>query len=155
MDPVYRAPMRSRLDDVDPALAVERALACGLCGVGGRLPRSPADLADALDLTAQAFDGRAAGRLRRFAEAPEGAFVWTRDRDGGHYVGRLTGGWRYDDTTAALAADLVHVRDCTWHAVGVAEVPAAVRHTFARGGRNFQRVHDDAVSAESTRAWPG
>ncbi|MDH6287585.1 hypothetical protein M2275_002489 [Rhodococcus opacus] len=34
---VYRAPMRSRRDDVDPGLAVQRALAMDVCGIGGLL----------------------------------------------------------------------------------------------------------------------
>lgn len=51
MHQVYRAPMRSRHDDVDPGLAVERALASGVCGVGGRLSTPPSTLAEALART--------------------------------------------------------------------------------------------------------
>ena len=37
----YRAPMRSRDDDVSDGPAVERALELGVCGMGGRLDDAP------------------------------------------------------------------------------------------------------------------
>lgn len=155
MTPVFRAPMRSRCADVDPGLAVERALTLGVVGVGGRLPRLPRDLRDALGLTEEAHDLRVARRLERFAAVPGGAFVWTRDGEGLFHLGRVAGEWRYDDDPAALEADLVNVRDCTWltQPVAPAEVPAAVLHTFARGGRNFQQTHDPDVGTQSHEVW--
>lgn len=157
MQPVYRAPMRSRRDDVDPGLAPERAVALGLCGVGGRLPREPSGLEDAVSLTEEVYDDRTARRLERFAAVPVGAFVWTREGEGLYLLGRLTGAWRYDGHPDALAADLVHVRDCAWSGTPVseAEVPAAVMQTFSRGGRNFQQIHDPAVAARSQVLWDG
>ena len=151
----YRAPMRSRRDDVDPGLAVERALALGVCGTGGRLPSPPKDLAAALRETARTYDERTARRLERFAAVPLGAYVWTRDVDGLYLVGRVSGGWRYDATPEAFEVDLVHVRDCDWREkpVPVEHVPPAVLRTYARGGRNFQQTHDDAVTAQSALVW--
>lgn len=131
--------MRSRRDDVDPGLAVERALRLGLVGVGGRLTTPPATLEDAVAATYDEHDARAAARLRRFAEVGVGAQVWTRDADHLFHVGTITGAWHYDPTAAAWEADLVHVRACTWSAPSEA-VPGAVLATFARGGRNFQQV---------------
>ncbi|MBO1751645.1 GAF domain-containing protein [Actinotalea sp. BY-33] len=152
--PVLRAPMRSRLDEVDAAAAVERALALGLCGIGGRLARAPADLAEACALVAEQHDERTARRLERFAAEPAGAFVWTRTGEGLFAVGRLTGPWRYDASADARALDLVHVRDCAWAEalLPAAQTPAPVLATFARGGRNLQRVHDGGVAAASARA---
>ena len=137
--PVYRAPMRSRRDDVDPTLAVGRALRLGLVGIGGRLATAPDSLAQALGATYDEHSERAAARLRRFAEVPAGAQVWTRDDDGLFHVGVVTGAWRYDADAEAWAADLVHVRDCAWSDPPDV-VPGAVLATFARGGRNFQQV---------------
>ena len=141
--PTYRAPMRSRRDDVDPALAVERALRLGLVGVGGALDRPPGDLAEALADVADSYGERSARRLDRFASAPEGSRVWTRDLDGRYRGGTLTGPWRYDDDPAAVAADLVHVRETEWDGRSLDEhrAPPPVVATFARGGRNFQRIH--------------
>ena len=134
---VYRAPMRSRRDDVEPWLAVERALRLGLCGMGA------------------VTDDRTARRLERFSAVAEGSFVWTRDGDGDTYLGRLLGGCRHDASAEAATADLVHVRDCTWltDPVDPMDVPPAVTHTFARGGRNFQEIHHPAVSAQSAAVW--
>ena len=157
MHQVYRAPMRSRHDDVDPGLAVERALESGVCGVGGRLSTPPSTLAEALGRTDDEYDERTARRLERFAAAPTGSFVWTRDTDGLYFLGRLTGEWRYDAAPDALAADLVHVRACDWLArpVPPERVPAATLATFARGGRNFQQTHDATVGADSAALWEG
>ena len=137
--PAYRAPLRSRLDDVDPALALDRALRLGLCGVGGRLEGRPGSLDAAVVAVAAAHGERVGERLRRFAEVETGATVWTRDLDGLFHVGVLTGPWRWDGDRAAWDADLQHVRDCDWGPPPDV-VPDAVLVTFARGGRNFQRI---------------
>ena len=134
-DPVYRAPLRSRSDEVDHAAAVEWALVRGVVGVG------------------EPGDDRAERRLARFCDAPVGAHVWTRHPDGRTYLGRITGPCRRDDDGSGL--DLVHVRDCDWieEPVDPALVPAAVTQTFARGGRNWQRIHPGVVEDETARAW--
>ncbi len=95
----------------------------------------------------EADDVRAERRLERFASAPLGSFVWTRDAAGAVYVGRLTGPLRYD--AAGADVDLVNVRDTDWvtRPVDAALVPPAVAQTFARGGRNFQQIHPGDVEA--------
>jgi len=133
---VYRAPMRSRRDDVDPRLAVERALQLGICGMG------------------TTDDVRAERRLERFAAAPEGTYIWTRSPDGFH-LGRLTGPCRRDDAEAAVAADLVHVRPCEWidEPVDPALVPTQVSNAFSRGGRNLQRIGTPGAGEATQEAW--
>ena len=140
----YRAPMRSRLPSVDPAPAVERALALEVVGIGGRLSRTPQDLSAAVELTAQEHDERTARRLERFASVVEGAEMWTREPGGPFRRGTVTGAWRYDASPEAHLADLVHVRPCPWdpEPLGHHEVPAAVAASFRRGGRNFQRIRE-------------
>ncbi|WP_134739313.1 GAF domain-containing protein [Nocardioides sp. 503] len=139
---VYRAPLRSRRDDVDHEAAVERALSRGLCGVGGVLPRPPQALAEALAETEELHGDRVARRLERFAAVPDGAQVWTRTPGGPFHRGWLTGPWSYDGSSAAATLDLAHVRPCDWDPEPWDEhrLPAAVAHTFRRGGRNFQRI---------------
>ncbi|WP_182523412.1 GAF domain-containing protein [Nocardioides dongkuii] len=138
---VYRAPMRSRRDDVDHGAAVERALALGLCGVGGRLEGRPRDAADAVAMTDAAHGERVARRLERFQGLPDGTVVWTRTPDGRYARGTLTGPWRHAPDPAAYDLDLVHVRPCAWdEPVEEHRVPAAVVATYRRGGRNLQRV---------------
>ena len=138
----YRAPMRSRIDEVDAALAVERALELGLVGVGGRLSTPPRDAADAVARVSDEHDERVARRLERFIAVPDGVEVWTRDPAALFHRGVVTGPWRYDADPAAYAVDLTHVRPCVWEPDALAEheLPAAVAATFRRGGRNFQRI---------------
>jgi hypothetical protein len=143
---VFRAPMRSRRSDAVEGAAVERALTHGVCGLGGvRLDPPPATLADAVRRISATGGDRLAARLARFANAPDGAFVWTIDLDGLLWLGR----------PAAAEVDLIHVRPCRWLAAPVAEhrVPAGVRATFARGGKNWQRIRSAAVFDASTRLW--
>lgn len=132
--------MRSRDDEVPRWAGVERGLRLSLCGIGGRLEEVPPSLAAAVVRTHDTSGERAARRLARFAAVLRGAEVWTRDTDDGFHRGVLTGDWRYDPAPEAAAADLVHVRSCDWTEVPDSEVPHAVRATFARGGRNFQRI---------------
>lgn len=128
--------MRSRRDDLDPSLAVGRALERGLCGVGA--PLSERDHA----------------RLDRFCAVPDGSFVWTRD-DAGFHVGRLAGPCREDGHAEAVAADLVHVRSCEWleDPVDPALVPEQVAYAFSRGGRSFQRIRLPGAGEATERVW--
>ena len=139
MTSVYRAPMRSRRDDLDPQPAIDRALTHGLCVFGD-------------DPSPQAAE-RFARRIDRFAAAPDGSLVWTRDGDGLYWLGRLAGPYFYD--AGGESVDLVHVRRCVWreHPVLESQAPAAVVATFGRGGRNFQQIHDDHVGAASEQLW--
>lgn len=132
----YRAPMRSRRDDVDPALAVGRALELGLCGMGA------------------VRNERDQRRVERFADVPDESFVWTRS-DAGFHLGRLTGAAREDRSNEAVTADLVHVRPCEWlpEPVDPVLVPEQVRYAFSRGGRNFQRIGIPGSGDASARVW--
>lgn len=152
---VFRVPMRSRRPDVPPGTGTELALGTRVCGMGGAIEPSPRSLEEALDAVAAAHGERTAARLERFAVVPEGSFAWTRDADGLYWLGRVRGPWRYDSGGAARDADLVHVRACDWlpEPVAEAEVPAAVRQAFARGGLNFQRVRHPSAAPETATLW--
>jgi hypothetical protein len=134
--PIYRAPMRARDRDSPPGEGAEICVQHGVVGIGA------------------ANDERSARRLHRFAEVHDGAFVWTRTRDGAYRLGRLAGPLG-DAGAAAEAAGLPHVRPTTWleHRFGDDEVPPGVAATFARGGRNFQRIHDEAAERLTAVAW--
>jgi hypothetical protein len=100
-------------------------------------------------------DERLTRRRERFAAAPDGAFVWTKDADGLLWLGRIAGGIREDRSPEAIDVDLIHVRPCRWLAVPVEEpiAPPAVRATFRRGGRNWQEIHNGDVSRLSAALW--
>lgn len=128
--------MRSRRDDVDPSLAVRRALALGMCGIG--TPETERDRE----------------RVDRFCAVPDGSFVWTRSEDS-FYLGRLAGPCREDDAAAARRAGLTQVRPCEWLTLPVdhALVPEHVRYAFSRGGRNFQRIRLPGAGEATARTW--
>jgi hypothetical protein len=134
---VYRAPMRGRDVDAAPGAGAEYGLARKVVGIGpGR-------------------GEKATRALHRFATLPEGVFVWTRDQAGWYHLGRITGPMREDASREARAVGITHVRPTSWLADAFAEeeVPVAVARTFGRGGRNFQRTHDEDAERLSAELW--
>jgi hypothetical protein len=153
--PVYRAPMRPRDRDLPAGIGADHGVEHGLVGTGDALDPRPATLDDAVDSAAAIRGGKAARMLRRFAELPEDAFVWTRDSDGMYFLGRIAGPWRYDDSPPAREVGIHHVRPAHWldRPFGDDEVPAAVAATFARGGRNLQRIGDEHAERRTAELW--
>lgn len=149
----FRAPMRHR--SVADRAAVARALSRGVVGLDGVLPAGPADLRAGLAEVSELHGDRLAARIERFTGVPDDSFVWTRDEDGETYLGRLTGAWLYDDSPAAAAVHLVHVRPCIWlpDPIEPRKIPAAVSATFARGGLNWQRIRAAGTGGASQRLW--
>jgi hypothetical protein len=150
MDPIHRAPMRAR--DRDVPGGADWGLEHGLVAIGGTPADPTATIDEAVDATLSA-DGPKAGRmLRRFADLPDGSFVWTRDSGGGYHLGRIAGPWRSD---AAQALGLGHTRPTDWlpEPFGEDDVPPAVAETFARGGRNLQRIHSAQAERRTAALW--
>jgi KTSC domain-containing protein len=147
--------MRARDRELPPGLGAEHGVACGLVGIGDALPVAPATLGAAIAAAAEAHGDKAARMLDAFAELSDGAFVWTHVTDGTYRLGRIAGPWRYDDSPAAHAVGIHHVRPAQWldRRLVEDEVPGAVAHTFARGGRNFQRVHDEPAERRTAALW--
>lgn len=134
--------MRSRDDAVDHAAAVSWALAHGVVAVGGRLGETPRSLSEAVTAVEREHGSRVADRLERFAVVPHGSTMWTRHPDGDLWVGAVAGAWSFDASPEATSFDLQHTRACEWseEPVPMDRVPDAVLETFARGGRNVQRI---------------
>jgi hypothetical protein len=88
---------------------------------------------------------------------PDGVFVWTRDRAGAYHVGRLSGPVSEDRSPPARKLGMEHVRPAAWlpRALSEAAIPRAVAATFARGGRNFQRIHDEEAERLTAELWSG
>jgi len=68
---------------------------------------------------------------------------------------RIAGPWRYDDSSHARAVGIHHVRQTLWldRPFGKDDVPAAVAATFARGGRNLQRIHSGPAEVRTVQLW--
>lgn len=153
-EPIYRAPMRARAIDAPADAGAAFGLEHGLVGTGDALDRRPATLDDAVEAARARYGDKAARMLRRFAELPDGTFVWTK-ADGFFHLGRISGAWRYEDSRDAREVGIHHVRPAKWLArpFGDDEVPTAVAETFARGGRNFQRTHDANAERRTAELW--
>jgi hypothetical protein len=134
--PIYRAPMRARDRDLPPGTGADAGLEHGFVGIGPGEGEKALRMAD------------------RFAALPDGTLVWTRASDGTFHVGCIGGPLRRPRTAPA---GLTHVRPARWlpHPLREDEVPAAVLATFARGGRNLQRIHDDAAERRTAEIWAG
>jgi hypothetical protein len=147
--------MRARDRDVPAGVGAQHGVERGLVGIGDALGDVPATLGEAVAAAADAHGEKAGRMLQRFAEVPDGAFVWTREAGGDYRLGRIAGPWRYDDSPAARRVGLHHVRPATWleRPFGEHEVPAGVSATFARGGRNFQQTHDAAAERRTAELW--
>jgi hypothetical protein len=147
--------MMSRLHAAARGAGADFGLAHRVVGIGERVDPVPRTLAEAVYALSARYGEKTGRMLARFAGVPEGAFVWTQASDGLYRLGRIAGPWRYDDSPAARAVGIHHVRPALWAAPALtaADVPAAVRETFARGGRNFQRTHDRAAEVQTAQLW--
>jgi len=147
--------MRSRIRDVPAGAGADFGIAHGLVGIGEAVDGRPRSVPDAILAVAQMHGEKAGGMVARFAALPDETFVWTRQLDGAYRLGRIRGAWRYDDSAAACEVGIHHVRPTVWspRRFGDDDVPAAVARTFARGGRNLQRTHDEAAERQSVDAW--
>lgn len=147
--------MRSRIVQACPGAGADYAIARGVVGIGEAVENRPASVAEAVLAVAEAHGERAGRLLARFAALPDGSLVWTRQQDGAFRLGRISGAWRYDDSPAAHEVGIHHVRPTIWSPRRFVDrdVPAAVAHTFARGGRNLQRTHDREAERQSVDYW--
>ena len=131
--------MRARDIDLEPGAGSEYGIARDLVGIG---PGS---------------GDKAARMIHRFATLPDGVFVWTRDRAGRYRLGRISGPMREDRSAGAREVGIEYVRPAEWleRSFDEGEVPEAVAKTFARGGRNLQRTHDEDAERRTAKLWSG
>jgi hypothetical protein len=129
--------MRARDLDLPPGVGAEYGIRHGVVGIG---PGS---------------GEKAARMLHRFATLPDGVLVWTRDSAGGYHLGQIRGPVSEDQSGDARAVGLAYVRPAVWlpRALTLDAVPHGVTATFARGGRNFQRIHDQETERVTVTLW--
>jgi hypothetical protein len=147
--------MRARDRDGPAGAGARYGVERGVVGIGGALGGPPATLDEALAAVRAVHGEKAARMLRRFAELPAGTLVWTRTSRDAYRLGRITGRWRYEDSVAAASVGIRHVRPARWldDPFGELDVPPAVAATFARGGRNLQRIHDEEAERLTWALW--
>ncbi|MDQ2621473.1 MAG: GAF domain-containing protein [Actinomycetota bacterium] len=152
---IFRAPMRARDRDLDQFVGARFGVSNGLVGTGDELETVPDDLQEAL-LAATTQHGLKAGRmLERFADLPDGVFVWTQTGADEYRLGKIDGPWRYEASADADRTGIHHVRPAEWldRTFDSGEIPPAVAETFARGGRNFQGTNDSPAEKLTASIW--
>ena len=94
--------------------------------------------------------------IRRLADnASDGDLVWTRDRRGAYWLGRITGGWFFDDSEEAAKWDFGNVRPCEWlqRSFRDYEVPGSVVRNFAGTGETLRRIKQPAAMRVPEMLW--
>lgn len=121
----------------------------GVVGVGWGRPNveleEGATLDEVLTEIAKNPEWRKAGvaTVRRLAtQVEDGDLVWTRDRLGNYWLGKIEGRWWFDVSDAATRWDLNNVRPCRWldSPMRDYEVPGGVVRSFVGAGSSFRRV---------------
>ncbi len=98
-----------------------------------------------------AESGRVHPAARAIHDLPHGALIWTRDpRDGGFYLGRVTGPWRYMHGPEADACDVHNVRPVEMVACDTGlHVPSTIANQFVIGAWTLQHVYDPVAARRS------
>jgi GNAT superfamily N-acetyltransferase len=74
--------------------------------------------------------------------------VWTRTPEGIHYLGRITGDWRFQAEMSE--ADVVIIRPCDWQEVGPNDIlPYLDRHLNTQA--TVQRIRNPPIGFEESR----
>lgn len=78
-----------------------------------------------------------------------GDLIWTRNRQGVYFLGRIESDWRHENAPTFVAADIANVRSCSWVKVGAMDnVPGAVINGF-RPAATVQLVTDASAALYS------
>ncbi|MCW3001923.1 MAG: hypothetical protein JWQ20_1221 [Conexibacter sp.] len=94
--------------------------------------------------------------IRRLAQdVVDDDFIWTRDRRGAYWLGRITGHWRYDASDDGWRWDLNNIRPCAWLDTPLRDfdIPGAVVRSFAGRGQTLQRIKDGAALEVTDMLW--
>jgi hypothetical protein len=129
--------------------AAEFCIERRILGVGYRVDRVPSDINEylALGLQKYATDKKRKAKWSATTKAVgckigDKDLIWTRNRQGHYYLGKVRGGWEYRDGVDYARADIFNVRGCDWVSVGALDnVPGAVISSFIPA-RTVQRVKD-------------
>jgi hypothetical protein len=132
------------------ASAFEFCLRNRVLGVGCGISFVPLDW-PRYEEQAIAETGRVHSAARAIYELPDGALIWTRDpRDGGFYLARVIGPWRYMHGAEADACDVHTVRAVEMVACDAAAlVPETIANQFAIGAWTLQHIHDALAARRS------
>jgi len=124
----------------------------GIVGIGWALDPAPTTKDDywqrgrALYKKGRSWSAAANALLHRMKV---GDLIWTRNRQGVYFLGRITDDWRHEVGPDFLAADIANVRPCIWAKVGAMDnVPGSVINSF-RPASTVQLVTDSSAALYS------
>ncbi|TAE83530.1 MAG: hypothetical protein EAZ74_00680 [Alphaproteobacteria bacterium] len=120
-----------------------------IAGIGWAVDEQPKNLDHYISLAKAKHKGSPASIA--FAHKPKsGDHIWTRDKNGIYYLGKVTGEWNYQFTEEAHQLDIPNQIPCAWKKIGNEEhVPGKVIACF-RASRAFQAIPDDDVERFSS-----
>lgn len=156
---VWRIKMNSGRPGVDWDGARAYARRAGVVGLGWGPEElrtgAPLDAVLAAVETTEGWTPTGPRMIRRLGQAAVGDLVWTRDRAGDYWLGRIAGPLRFDGSQAAFAHDLNNVRDCEWlrSALRDYEVPGSVVRNFAGTGETLRRIKQPAATLATELLW--
>src|SRR4029453_14840734 len=110
---IYRVPLRSAKPGVNHERQVAYALKKGVVGPGWGLKPPPRSRDRAVERLRR-ISKAGADTVRRFAYAPTGSLVWSRDLSGRYLLGQLVSEWQYDASPQAAEVDLENQRRVAW-----------------------------------------
>ncbi|MBS1887515.1 MAG: hypothetical protein JSU06_10040 [Actinobacteria bacterium] len=151
---VQRIHIRSTVDGVDHDAATRWCLGEGLVGIGwgiwdGNGERTWERYVEGYENRHGAVDAN----VRRFHDLDVGTLIWTRERSGNYWLGRIEGRWRYRDDEVAQRLDLFNLRPTAWKEVGTEDrVPGRVVNAF-RSRMTLQRIKDRGAVSYSNRLY--
>jgi hypothetical protein len=130
--------------------AAEFCVERGVVGIGWQVSPTPStkdeywSLGRSWHFPTHKIKWSAAARALLYTLSP-GDLVWTRNRKGNYYLGRIASDWEYRDAEEYQQADIVNVRRCEWVNTGALDnVPGAVISSFIPR-RTVQRVKDPSA----------
>lgn len=134
--------------------AAEFCISREIVGIGWRADNQPTTKEDywkrAKELYLPKYKrGWAAAAKALLYRMAEGDLIWTRNRTGVYFLGRIDGEWRHDVSDDHAKADIVNLRKCRWSRVGTMDnVPGAVINAF-RPSATVQCVSDASAALYS------
>ena len=104
----------------------QRCIVRKILGIGGPLSPKPKSKEDYIKRGSIKYKHEKDGFKKNTDAIFDGMqiddLVWTKTRDGVHYLGRITGGWSFADNIETSTTEVVIVRPCDWQEVGMDDI---------------------------------